>query len=88
MSRYIDSEALKAENRKHFPSLTLRCELTYIINDIPAADVRDNVRSEWVKYADGECNCLHCGFVLDDWTQAMFYKYCPNCGAEMLKGGD
>lgn len=50
MSRYIDAEKLKAENRKHFPLLSLRCELNHIINEIPPADVVEVVRCK---------DCIH-----------------------------
>lgn len=56
-----------------------------MITDIPAADVRENVRGEWLPDCeyDGEdewCfnQCSLCNYQSDEQ-----YNYCPNCGADM-----
>ena len=61
------------------------CEIRNIVNDIPTADVRENVKGEWI-WGDEGYHCSKClfhayGNTLDclDGT----YKYCPNCGADM-----
>ena len=49
----------------------------------PTADVRENVRGEWIEQEDDYYHyweCSECGFGvgLDD-----IKNYCPNCGADM-----
>ena len=67
--------------------------LSYAIKMVelePAADVRENVRGEWVRQDDGWCGdyyeCSVCKepFTLIDGTpQDNLYNFCPNCGADM-----
>lgn len=63
-----------------------------IINDFPAADVREVVRSKWF---DGRCTA--CGFKPAlDYEYATVYdnyngyrwNFCPNCGAQMNMRGE
>lgn len=67
----------------------VRCEyctvgkIHQIIRDMPNADVRPVVRGEWKQMADGACVCSVCQLGLESFTQAIFYSYCPNCGADM-----
>ena len=53
-------------------------------NSIPAADVRENVRGEWIYTEEDKgqiypiIKCSICGhYVGGEWN------YCPNCGADM-----
>ena len=79
MRRYIDADKLIefANNTK---------DKTIDANDIarfPAADVRENVRGEWLHISDGYYDflkCSQCGKTTDSQS-----NYCPNCGAEMMK---
>ena len=59
---------------------------------VPAADVRENVRGEFIGeydgYADGEpvydmWSCSVCGCYFEDWDDKPTYNFCPNCGAYM-----
>ena len=59
--------------------------------DIPAADVRENVRGDWVGEADGYADgslvydmwyCSHCGYRCED-DEPPKWNYCPICGADM-----
>ena len=58
------------------------------ISAVPTADVRENVRGEWIRdnskattvYAP--CKCSVCG----NWNDKVT-NFCPNCGAEMLRCG-
>lgn len=50
------------------------------ILDIPAADVRENVRGEWVRWARSD-ECSVCGY--DTGRYEMGSNFCPNCGADM-----
>ena len=55
---------------------------------IPAADVRENVRGEWVfeeranQHRCPVCGCDDYGECQQDGT-VWFNNYCPNCGADM-----
>lgn len=81
MSRYIDAEELKSAIRKAFPNLMMRVDINSIINEQPTADVVEH--GEWIKFDEGDCYCSNCGIALEDWVQGIFYKFCPNCGANM-----
>ena len=52
------------------------------ILSVPSADVRENVKGEWIlKSTNGEwfdC-CSKCGYV--EWDNPS--NFCPNCGADM-----
>ena len=58
------------------------------INAIPAADVRENVHSEWVSVC-GLYHCKNCGCIAPYDVEAdviMYWpelNYCPRCGADM-----
>ena len=68
-------------------------EVNEHIANVPAADVRENVRGEWTGesdgYADGylvfdRWNCSVCGYIVDD-DEPPRWHFCPNCGADMRK---
>ena len=74
----------------------VRVTITYndmgIITDVKAevegADVRENVKGEWIdygQYAEGhshrEIVCSICGYTYKGFLNE--YKFCPNCGADM-----
>lgn len=51
-----------------------------LIAQIPAADVRENVRGRWIYEKDADMfNCSKCGGSMVRNT----YFYCPWCGAQM-----
>lgn len=56
------------------------------LEDIPAADVRENVKGKWKRrIVDGGFNadwiCSECGYrVKYDFCN---FNFCPNCGADM-----
>ena len=54
-----------------------------IFDDIPTADVRENVRGEWVfPYEDKKYKrCSACGKTF--YSIPATSNYCPNCGADM-----
>lgn len=90
MPRYIDAE--KIEWHEQLEPLGNGkyeyCRVAYMddIDDIPTADVRENVHGNWVGIDDEPCEtfeCDRCGFVLEDWILGAFYTFCPNCGADM-----
>lgn len=45
---------------------------------IPAANVRENVKGEWVDVGSLSCRCSECGCKNNRET-----PFCPNCGAQM-----
>ena len=50
------------------------------LQDLPAADVRENVRGEWID--DGQVQiCSNCGEE-HEWIEYRA-SYCDNCGADM-----
>lgn len=55
----------------------------YLVENIPAADVRPVKRGEWIDYQQGRwiyAKCSECETVHD--VQSNF---CPNCGAKMTE---
>lgn len=97
MSRYIDADLLKKNHLMaddcndceqyprscHFDYNYTKRDFCEWIDDEPTADVREVVRGEWIKFDEGNTVCSLCGYELEDWTQGIFYSYCPNCGADM-----
>ena len=79
MSRYIDADKLieLANNTK---------DKTIDANDIarfPIADVRENVRGEWIRKKD-TIQCSQCKAKWIDHTYLIeTFRFCPNCGADM-----
>ena len=71
------------------------CKVVKYINGIPAADVVEVKRGEWVVIEDlfGEiCHCSECGFFMgvnepgNGLPDVESLKYCPNCGTRMDGG--
>lgn len=93
MSRYIDADRLQQTYKEiHGGKRSL------LIDTEPTADVRENVRGEWVIVVDKTemcdkegvktwgslCQCNKCGFVLNAVEGHIGqYNFCPNCGADM-----
>ena len=76
--------AIEALEKNYEPDM----EFGYALADIPAADVRENVKGEWI-YTPVEngmiiAMCSICKKVsaitpsVKEW-----YRFCPNCGADM-----
>ena len=86
MSRYIDADKLQQAYKEiHGGKRSL------LIDTEPTADVRENVKGEWILHIDDlfpeestmECNQCHehQPVTIDD-------NFCPNCGAQMMRGED
>ena len=82
MSDYISRQAA-------FEALEKRGVSTTNISRVPIADVRENIRGEWISKIV-ECSrenydqvfcCSVCG-VSNDWRRTNF---CPHCGADMRR---
>ena len=100
MTRYIDAEKFKRMYREQLNCVFLALQKSFgeAIDDVPTADVRENVYGEWindknesVKMIDGvpqeTCWCSNC----KEWLTASdeyecYGNYCPKCGADMRKG--
>lgn len=88
MSRYIDADKIEYEDmlRPRGDGNYEECQIAYRdhIDDIPTADVRENVRGEWIK-KEGSlwtlATCSVCGKLSVDGDK----PFCPNCGAEMIE---
>lgn len=88
MSRYIDAEKLCFEILEEYGISTGGDDVTEIYGMIinqPTADVRENVRGEWLS---GDCmgaSCSKCGeyFSFRTFSEVHNFNFCPNCGADM-----
>lgn len=89
VQNYMDKKMIKSPKQEQ-RLFRMRIDLRVRLRNIPAADVRENVRGEWIfekgdgmTRVDGWCctNCKH-GFH----TNVPYfsdYKFCPNCGVAM-----
>ena len=85
MSDYIKREDAINVFDWGMPDADVKCGIAIQnINDIPSADVRENVRGEWIfkedrRIVDGyDWKCDQCG----SW-QRYTSNFCPHCGADM-----
>lgn len=89
MSRYIDADKLR-QDILLLPNCYNGFSDTYdkacIIDEIdeqPTADVRKNVRGEWIRRKD-TIQCSQCKAKWIDHTYLIeTFRFCPNCGADM-----
>ena len=51
--------------------------------DIPTADVRENVRGEWINKGFMVAECSNCK---EQFHELEIANFCPNCGAQMMRG--
>ena len=70
--------------------LSFLCEVKLTLDSIPAADVREVVRGEWIRRLDTRFGpklndiiiCSNCNIAFS--TENMIRRsFCPNCGARM-----
>lgn len=100
MSRLIDADHLfdrmrQAKNNQPELGDVYEDEIEIMaewIRTEPTADVRENVRGEWVCTKDcvfvcSICHCDRYGRTYQDGT-VDFNNYCPCCGADMRGGND
>lgn len=98
MSRYIDADSITEELRAWQEAMKKRGNETMaedyehcidLIHQEPTADVRENVRGEWIKpisrgdvlsYGKAYYECDQCHKVAFFGNEMNF---CPNCGADM-----
>ena len=77
MSKYINADIFLKENEGAENS---GWTLKELIDNFPSADVRENVRGEWIDTGSGqECSvCKEIQYGYDNYR-----NFCPNCGADM-----
>lgn len=101
MSRYIDAEKLCFEILEEYGISTGDDDVTEIYGMIinqPTADVRENVKGEWLpmKRFGGEagqtpdvmCSVCHAPALWLGSLGCIRSNYCPNCGADMRGGNN
>lgn len=77
---YIDREKLiEALNENKVP---FNAKINEIILFLPRADVRENVRGEWLHWARSD-ECSVCGY--DTGKYEAGTNFCPHCGADMRR---
>ena len=90
MSRYIDADNILYKDLSEGRGV---CWVTFRdwIKEMPTADVRENVRGEWIRRDSRyigwiSFDCSVCGETLElDRETSNDFKYCPFCGADMRR---
>ena len=81
MPRYIEAEKLKLRFENALTDFINKFEIPMIIDDTPAADVKEVKNGEWSVicglYTCSNCGVEVSGIVFDEW------KFCPYCGCAM-----
>lgn len=95
MTDYISRQAAIEQVRRNWyaESEWIGEEQARLLNNLPAADVRENVRGEWLpmKRFGGEkgqtpdvmCSVCHAPALWLGTLGCIRSNYCPNCGADM-----
>lgn len=98
MTRYIDTDTAKVVLKQLLYETAMNnldCSdvyvdiaenrLPYYINAIPTADVVERKKGRWNtdKESPEYATCSVCGHCDWDCTESEYFKYCPNCGAQM-----
>lgn len=97
MSRYINADALQEHIEKRaIAEPWVRAIMNAMVDDEPTADVRPNVRGEWIK-SDRDKDFWVCSVCKNEgyedrmaWRLVfanLYLNFCPNCGADMRGGG-
>ena len=94
MSRYIDAEQLEKDDWKLMRTphglRAVDCEIMEL-DCVPTADVRENVKGEWIDAPNREfcfradfktIKCNKCGYNMPK-CDSFANNFCPNCGADM-----
>ena len=80
MRRYIDADSAIVRISKIVQNDWLAHELKEAIKNIPTADVRENVKGEWIELRNGVKRCSVCKFTSN---HLLTDNFCPNCGAKL-----
>lgn len=78
MSRYIDADSIQYD--EDIPGVFIASKTQ--INNIPAANVRENVRGHWITCTEDNTR-LSCSVCGADFYGTVGFIFCPNCGAQM-----
>ena len=97
MAEYIEREAARTSIMSKYDEVLSVADALECIDNLPAADVRENKRGKWISVFDDEtiipikdgapqgcCYCSVCGDLLvasDEYE--VKGSFCPNCGADM-----
>ena len=90
MARYIDADAIPWTDLNDNPNSKIRVLVTFAekVNRMPTADVRENVRGEWIKGGEQPYFRKHFDIVVCSKCNKRGehgWNFCPNCGADMRK---
>lgn len=55
-----------------------------LTENIPTADVQEDVEGEWIRMNDKEVKCSRCSLIRNITTQEG-WRFCPSCGVLMLE---
>ena len=59
-------------------------QIAKLIGKIPAADVVERKRGEWIEHLEFWRKCSECGAAWhEQWVIGKHLHFCPNCGADM-----
>lgn len=90
MRRYIDADKLQKDGwklRREKHGLVTSTYETMELDCVPTADVRENVRGEWIPVTNGRggFECSKCHDYAPSYQNGDDYlsHFCPNCGADM-----
>lgn len=85
--RYIDADLLQEDFKADHGG-----KRSLMIDTQPTADVRENVRGEWIQdeiaEALGVYLCSNCNIptqIVDGDGNTKLTRFCPNCGADMRR---
>ena len=81
----ISREAAKAVIRSKFQSISDRCEINEVLNELPVVDAMPMAHGRWIDEnpddsLDPRMRCSICTGVE---SPLIKWRYCPNCGAKM-----
>ena len=82
MSRYIDADALKMAMSLYRFSSPYQTIIEFVEDTLSTADVKTVVRGTWLNTTHGVM-CSACESI--QVYGSRYYKYCPICGARMVK---
>lgn len=90
MSKYINADELKQKIPEVSASvfgcsncsLLSKWEIEEIIDEMPSADVRENIHGEWIRQ-EYYCVCSNCHKYYISIGDKYDFNFCPRCGADM-----
>lgn len=81
MPRYIDAEKIEFFACSPWKAIVTKSS----IDNIPTADVRENIHGKWEYVKWCEFRCSICGELSNSEPYKGCENFCPNCGADMRK---